>query len=115
MARELVERDIKLLIRLAPECEDLVCSGSGRSFHSVLPPVANHFSRDAADFRDRITRMPDDDLSYLTGLVLSGGESLGCIDPEMVDIFVREVASRIGEETAKSVVRVYAAGDDCEV
>ena len=45
MPRELSEKDIAILKKLAPECGDLTCSGSGHMFHSILPPVSNHFCR----------------------------------------------------------------------
>ena len=50
MPRELDEKDIAILKKLAPECGDLTCSGSGHMFHSILPPVSNHFAEDNNDF-----------------------------------------------------------------
>lgn len=50
MARILSETDIGVLKTLAPECEGYLCSGSGVNYRSILPPVANHFSKDADDF-----------------------------------------------------------------
>ncbi len=43
MPRELSDKDIAILKKLAPECGDLTCSGSGHMFHSILPPVSNQF------------------------------------------------------------------------
>ena len=50
MPRELDDKDIAILKKLAPECGDLTCSGSGHTFHSILPPVSNHFAEDNTDF-----------------------------------------------------------------
>lgn len=95
-------------MRLAPECADEICSGSGHAFLSILPPVANHFARDAADFSERIGRLSDDDLDYLAGLILDGGESLGCVPPEFIEIFLRRVAERLGMRRAEEILEHYA-------
>ena len=43
MARTLSEHDIALLLKLAPECDTLICKGSENAYRSILPPVANHY------------------------------------------------------------------------
>jgi len=111
MPRELDERDRKLLKKLAPECSDLVCSGSGVPFRSLLPPVANHFARDEADFRERIGRLSDEDLRYLADLVLAGEESLGCVPPDMLESFLWRLAERLGNDAAVQIVESAAAGE----
>jgi hypothetical protein len=54
MARILSEMDIGILKMVAPECEGYLCSGSGVNYRSILPPLANHYSKDADDFLRRI-------------------------------------------------------------
>jgi hypothetical protein len=111
MPRELSQRDQLLLKKLAPECTELICQGSGVPFHSLLPPVANHFAQDEADFRERIGRLDDGDLRYLVDLVLTGEESLGCVPPDFLEIFLWRVAERLGNDAAVRIVESAAAGE----
>lgn len=114
MPRELSEKDIAILKKLAPECGELTCSGSGHMFHSILPPVSNHFAQDAADFEERIARLSDEELAYIADLIQKGKESLGCIAVEDVDTFVKLVDDRLGADTAKKVISAYESGYECE-
>src|SRR5512138_3006181 len=110
MPRELDEKDIAILKKLAPECGDLTCSGSGHMFHSILPPVSNHFAQDSADFTERISRLSDEELAYITEMIRKGEESMGCLPVEDVDAFVRIVGDRLSAEDAKSIISVYESG-----
>jgi hypothetical protein len=114
MPRELSDRDREILKKLAPECSDEICSGSGHAFLSILPPVANHFANDEADFSERISRLSDDDLGYLVSLIMDGRESLGCVPPEFVEAFLRRVAERLGNQPAEEIVNLYAEIGECE-
>lgn len=113
MARTLSERDLAILSLLAPEVTDPLCPGSGHGFFSILPPVSNHFATDDADFLNRIEQLPDEDLTYLAGLILDGKESIGCMRPEHVVLLADEIARRISMETADSIIGLYAAGVAC--
>jgi len=115
MPRELSDRDREILKKLAPECGEEICSGSGHAFLSILPPVANHFAADAEDFSERIGRLTDEDLRYLVGLILDGGESLGCAPPEYIEIFLRRVAGRLGNGPAGDIVKLYSEGMECDI
>ncbi|MDP3396522.1 MAG: hypothetical protein Q8S57_07670 [Methanoregula sp.] len=114
MPRELSERDIEILKKLAPECGDLTCSGSGHQFHSILPPVSNHFSEDSNDFIQRINRLTDEELTYLTDIIQKGEESMGCLPVEDVEAFVQIVHDRLSEEVAQKVISAYESGYECE-
>ena len=113
MARELDERDIKILRILAPECEEMICSGSGVEFRSILPPVANHYSRDEEDFKKRLMRLTDGDISYLVGKIRTGEESVTCVPPEYADILIGEILIREGKEVADEVLNLYETADEC--
>ncbi len=113
MARILSEKDIDLLKKLAPECEDLLCSGSGVPYRSILPPLANHYSEDAIDFHRRISGIPPVDLEYLISLILNGEESLGCVPPDYIVIFLRAVEGKLGEKTAATVRQKYEENHEC--
>jgi len=78
------KKTLKILKKLAPECGDLTCSGSGHQFHSILPPVSNHFSEDSNDFIQRINRLSDEELTYVTDMIQKGEESMGCLPVEDV-------------------------------
>jgi len=114
MPRELSDRDREILKKLAPECGDEICSGSGHAFLSILPPVANHYATSEDDFSERIGRLTDDDLRYLVGLILDGRESLGCVPPEFVALFLQRVAERLGNRPAEEIVMRYATEGECQ-
>ncbi|MCD4703451.1 MAG: hypothetical protein K8R64_04035 [Methanosarcinaceae archaeon] len=114
MARKLDEKDIRLIKKLAPECIDLECSSSGFNFKSILPPVANHFSKDLPDFFSRLKKLSDSDLEYLFDLIQEGKESLGCLRPDYAGAVQKVVAARVGDEEANEIIRIYTSNDACE-
>ena len=114
MPRELDDTDRAILKKLAPECGDLTCSGSGHMFHSILPPVSNHFARDSNDFIERINRLTVGELTYITEMIKKGEESMGCLPVEDVEAFVKIVHDRISPEAAGSVISAYESGYECE-
>ncbi len=113
MARELSERDYEILRKLAPEC-GATCGGSGHAFQSILPPVSNHYAESAEDFEKRLDRLDTADLQWLVDRILDGSESLGCVQDEDLEAFVRRVRSRISEATGEEVLAHYLASGACE-
>ena len=113
MARTLTDKDIEILKKLAPECGDLTCSGSGVHYQSILPPVANHYAQDEEDFEERLNRLDLQELKYLSKVILNGSESLGCLAPEYVGILIRLLAERVSEETANLVMIIYESVEEC--
>jgi len=113
MPRELDEKDIAILKKLAPECGDLTCAGSGHTFHSILPPVSNHFAEDSEDFIRRIGRLSNEELAYIADLIQKGEESLGCLPVEDVEALVRYIHDTISPEAAKNVIAAYESGYEC--
>lgn len=107
MARILSETDIGILKTVAPECEGYLCSGSGMMYRSILPPLANHYAKDADDFRRRINLLSRYDLEYLVRLIMSGEESLGCVPFEYIGVFTDTVSEKLGEEVATQVRNAY--------
>jgi len=114
MPRELLERDIGILKKLAPECGDLTCSGSGHQFHSILPPVSNHFAVDDRDFARRIGRLTDEELRYIIDLIRSGEESLGCLPEEDLDSLLALITERFSPEETRKVIEAFASFGVCE-
>jgi hypothetical protein len=113
MPRELDEKDIAILKKLAPECGDLTCAGSGHRFHSILPPVSNHFSEDSNDFIRRISVLDNEELTYLTDMIQRGEESMGCLPVEDVEAFIHLVHDRLSPEIAQKVISAYESGYEC--
>jgi hypothetical protein len=114
MPRELDDKDIAILKKLAPECGDLTCSGSGHMFHSILPPVSNHFSEDSEDFIRRVGSLGNDELTYLADLIRKGEEGLGCLPAEDVEALVHLIHDRLSPETAQVIISAYESGNACE-
>jgi hypothetical protein len=114
MPRELTEKDIAILKKLAPECGDLNCSGSGHMFHSILPPVSNHFAEDSNDFIQRIGRLSDDELTYIIDMIQKGEESMGCLPVEDVEALVHHIHDRLSPEMAQKVITACESGGECE-
>ena len=82
-------------------------------FHSILPPVSNHFAMDSNDFLGRISRLTDEELAYLAGMIQKGEESMGCLPVEDVEAFVHLVHDRLSEEVAQKVISAYESGYEC--
>ncbi len=113
MARTLTEKDVEILKKLAPECGDLTCSGSGSYYQLILPPVSNHYAKDEEDFEERINRLDLKELEYISDRILDGSESLGCVPPEYVEILIRILSERVSEKIAKRVSALYETMEAC--
>jgi len=114
MTRELSEKDITILKKLAPECGELTCSGSGHMFHSILPPVSNHFAEDGEDFIRRISLLSDEELIYISDMIVTGEESLGCLPLEDIEALVHLIHDRLSPEIAQKIITAYESGGECE-
>lgn len=112
MVRVLSDRDLTLLSTMAPEFSGEACSGSGVAYKSLLPPVANHYSINAADFNDRIRRLSVEDFKYLIDLMLAGDESLHCLSHEFFMVLEDQIKKIAGPDIAKKIGARYAM--ECE-
>ncbi|PWR72715.1 hypothetical protein [Methanospirillum lacunae] len=108
MARVLSEKDIQLLKIMAPEFSGETCKGSGVPYKSLLPPIANHYSKDPDDFEDRIKRLSGDDFQYLIDLMLTGEEGLHCLSPEFFFRLEKLVKASAGQDIARKIGAQYA-------
>lgn len=113
MPRQLSQKDIEILKHVAPECNDLDCAGSGSSYKSILPPLANHFAVNESDFKDRLEKLTLEDLQYLLSLIENGSESLSCVPPHYIQVFIDLVTEKLGPEKAKAVFRTYILNPKC--
>jgi hypothetical protein len=107
MARALTNKDLMLLKKLAPELKAILCEHSKMPFRSILPPLANHFSKEVKDFERRLRNLDDEELAYLVDLVMKGSESLACVPPDHAEAFISLVEERISPKVAEKVVALY--------
>ena len=114
MARTLSEKDVEMLKKLAPECEDVICAGSGANYRSILPPVSNHYATSDEDFEVRLNRLDYDEMKYLSEVIFDGSESLLCVREEHVEILVRLMANKYSKEVAKTIKTVYENAGFCD-
>jgi len=112
MARTLSDKDLSILNKLAPECADTTCSGSGFQYQSILPPVSNHYALDDDDFEERLKRLDLFELRYLAEVILDGSESLCCVQPEHAEILARLLSERVSEDLGKRVMAFYTAAGE---
>lgn len=113
MARELSDKDREILIKLVPELDDLQKQGIEIEYMNILPPVANHHSRDEKDFEQRLNRLSTEDMRYLADLILEGTESMGCLYPEYAEAFFVVAGQRLSEEVADKLREAYESGEGC--
>jgi len=113
MARELSEKDREILLKLVPELKDLLKHGIDLDYRNILPPVANHYSRDEKDFEQRLKQLSVEEMRYLADLVLEGSESTGCLYPEFAEVFFVVAGQRLSEEVADKLREAYESGEGC--
>jgi len=113
MARDLDEMDLQILKKLAPELEDLLKQGIDVEYRNILPPVANHHSRDELDFEARLKRLSAEEMRYLVDLVLEGTESTGCLYPEFAEAFFTVAGQRLSGEVADQLREAYESDGEC--
>ncbi len=64
-------------------------------------------------FRERLEKLSTKDLQYLLLLIENGSESLGCVPPDYMQVFVDLVVKKLGEEKARAVFRTYLMDPRC--
>lgn len=111
MARELNEKDREILLKLVPELDDMLKQGIDLEYMNILPPVANHHSRDEKDFEERLKRLSAEEMRYLADLVFEGTESLGCLYPEYAEAFFTTAGKRLSSEVADQLREAYESGE----
>lgn len=113
MARTLSEHDITLLLKLAPECTTLVCTGSENAYRSILPPVANHYARDADDFAARLNRLTDGEFVEIVDLIREGKEGVSCMPAEFAEVLIEQALRRVGPDAGNELYALYESGSAC--
>ena len=107
MTRTFDASDFAALRKRAPQYEGVLCPEAGHEFHSILPPVSNHIAVDEEDFRERVSRLSEEDWEYLADRILSGRENLGCMPEEDIETVVEHIREAVSEEAAGRIGRLY--------
>jgi hypothetical protein len=113
MARELSDKDLQILKKLVPELRDLLAQGVEVEYRNILPPVANHHSKDETDFQERLMRLSPEEMRYLADLVLQGTEGLGCLYPEYAEVFFTLAGRMLSPQEADRLREVYENAEGC--
>jgi hypothetical protein len=113
MGRELSDRDRNVLMKMVPELEDLQSQGIDLEYMNILPPVANHHSKDERDFEEKLKRLSSDDMRYISDLILEGSESLGCLNPEFAEVFFTVAGRKLSSVVADQLRDAYESGEGC--
>jgi len=113
MGRDLNEQDLQILKRLVPELEELQSQGIDIEYMNILPPVANHHSRDVPDFEQRLKKLSVEDMRYLANLILEGRESLCCLEPHFAEVFFTVAGQRLSSDAADRLREAYESGGEC--
>ena len=113
MGRDLNERDLQILKKLVPELEELQSQGIDIEYMNILPPVANHHSRDVPDFEQRLKKLSAEDMRYLVDLILEGRESLCCLEPDFAEVFFTVAGQRLSSDVADRLREAYESGGEC--
>src|SRR5271157_109412 len=111
MARELSERDRSILRKLVPEFEELQSQGIDLEYMNILPPVANHHSKDERDFEERLNRLSAEDMKYISDLILDGSESLSCLYPEFAEVYFTVAGKKLSSAVADQLREAYESGE----
>ncbi|MBP2132920.1 hypothetical protein J2128_000841 [Methanomicrobium sp. W14] len=101
------EKDLEIFRKAAPEYNIDLCPSSGVDFRSVLPPLANHISKDDEDFRERILKLSEKDWKYLTELILKGDENISCLSRETLCSVIECVQKNVSADDARRIETIY--------
>ncbi len=108
MGRELDEKDIDILKKLVPEIVNFVESGRMKiDYMNILPPVANHYSRNANDFDRRLQKLSSDDVKYLADRIIDGSESVGHLPEDYAEDFFTYVGRMLTQDVADKLREIY--------
>ncbi len=113
MARDLNERDVQILKKLAPELEEMQSQGIEIEYMNILPPVANHHSLGVPDFEQRLKKLSAEDMRYLADMVFEGKEGLSCLMPDFAEVFFSIAGQRLSSDVSDRLREAYESGGEC--
>ncbi|MBW6469968.1 MAG: hypothetical protein K0A90_01965 [Methanosarcinaceae archaeon] len=103
MARKLSDTDLQIMHKLVPELTDDSCSSSHPAYRSILPPVSNRYSSSDDDFKERLSRLTEQELEYIVGLIFDGMECLNCVQKSHIGILLQTVSERLSKERSEDL------------
>ncbi len=93
--RTFTELDKKILARLAPELEGATGPAPGHDFKFILLPVSHRISESPEDFAARINKLTDDELEYISDLILRREEDSRSLAEGDYDALVEVMEKRL--------------------
>ena len=115
MARELNAKDIELIKKLVPEIVTFLESGRMEiEYMNILPPVANHYSRNVSDFEKRLQKLSAEDIKYLADKIIDGSEGISHLGPEYAEAFFAFSGRKLSEDMADKLREIYETDEGCE-
>lgn len=96
--RQLSDLDKKILAKLAPEFEGATGPAPGHDYKFILLPVSHKLSESPQDFANRVSRLTDEELSYLADLILRGDEDVRSLAEGDYDAFLEMMEKRLPEK-----------------
>ena len=115
MSRELDAKDIELIKELVPEIVPFLDSGRMEiEYMNILPPVANHYSRNVNDFEKRLKMLSAEDVKYLADKIIDGSEGVSHLHPDYAEVFFTIVGRMLSEDVADRLREIYETGEGCD-
>ena len=111
MARNLSDSDLHIMHKLVPELTDDSCSSSHPAYRSILPPVSNRYSSSDNDFKERLSRLTEQELEYIVGLIFDGMECLNCVQRSHIEILLQVVSERLSKERSDDLKEICGIFD----
>ena len=103
MGRVFSDIDNRIFSKLAPEAGGSTDSGAGHSFPFILRPISHRFAESGEDFRERLSRLDNDEVEYLADLVLKNQEEITGLDEEDMESFMDLVEERLSFDKRKEI------------
>ena len=96
--RQLTDLDKKLLAKLAPELHGATGPAPGHDFKFILVPVSHRVSSSPEDFAARFAKLTDEELAYITDLILRGEEDVRSLAEGDYEALLEVIGKRLPEK-----------------
>ena len=105
MGRIFSDMDNRIFNKLAPEAGGSTDSGAGHHFPFILRPVSHRFAESGEDFRERLSRLDNEEIEYLADLVLQNQVEITNLDEEDTESFLELVEEKISFDKKREITR----------
>ncbi|MCL2863720.1 MAG: hypothetical protein FWE54_06575 [Methanimicrococcus sp.] len=103
MGRTFSDMDKRIFDKLAPEARGSIDSGAGHPFPFILRPISHRFAESGEDFRERLSRLENEEIEYLADLVLQNKEEITSLDEEDMESFLELVEEKISFDKKREI------------